>query len=230
MTTGVIDELSEIRWDLRPAAHLGTIENRVCDGVSTFDGPRRPGRAHALPGRRPRHPARRRRGAADHAALARAGEQVARGPLRPRRHRHPRRRVAGAAGHRRPRRPARAPRARPPRGSAAPPSSRRSPRSPRAARRTSASGRSPSAPAATWSPSSTPSCASCARASASRGTPPRPMAEPARRRSSLSRPAQRYGPAGMVPAGSGAVDLLVGRVRGDEPRGAVVLDQVQPVG
>jgi carboxylate-amine ligase len=36
-TTGVIDSLSEIRWDLRPAPHLGTIENRVCDGVSTFE-------------------------------------------------------------------------------------------------------------------------------------------------------------------------------------------------
>jgi len=35
MTTGVIDELSEIRWDVRPAAHLGTIENRICDGVSS---------------------------------------------------------------------------------------------------------------------------------------------------------------------------------------------------
>jgi carboxylate-amine ligase len=37
LKTGVIDELSEIRWDIRPAPHLGTIENRVCDGVSTFD-------------------------------------------------------------------------------------------------------------------------------------------------------------------------------------------------
>ncbi len=36
MTTGVIEVLSEIRWDLRPAAHLGTLENRVCDGVSTL--------------------------------------------------------------------------------------------------------------------------------------------------------------------------------------------------
>ncbi len=36
LTTGVIDDLSEIRWDLRPAAHLGTLENRVCDGVSTL--------------------------------------------------------------------------------------------------------------------------------------------------------------------------------------------------
>jgi len=33
----VIDSLSEIRWDLRPAPHLGTIENRVCDGVSTIE-------------------------------------------------------------------------------------------------------------------------------------------------------------------------------------------------
>ena len=37
VTTGVIDELSEIRWDLRPAPKLGTLENRVCDGVSTVE-------------------------------------------------------------------------------------------------------------------------------------------------------------------------------------------------
>lgn len=37
MTTGVIDDLSEIRWDLRPATHLGTLENRVCDGISRLD-------------------------------------------------------------------------------------------------------------------------------------------------------------------------------------------------
>src|SRR3954449_3392041 len=37
LTTGVIDELSEIRWDIRPAPHLGTLENRVCDGVSDLD-------------------------------------------------------------------------------------------------------------------------------------------------------------------------------------------------
>jgi carboxylate-amine ligase len=37
LTTGVIDELDEIRWDLRPAPKLGTLENRVCDGVSTFE-------------------------------------------------------------------------------------------------------------------------------------------------------------------------------------------------
>lgn len=33
-TTGVIDSMSDVRWDLRPAPHLGTIEHRVCDGVS----------------------------------------------------------------------------------------------------------------------------------------------------------------------------------------------------
>lgn len=37
LTTGVIEELSEIRWDIRPSAALGTIESRVCDGVSTFE-------------------------------------------------------------------------------------------------------------------------------------------------------------------------------------------------
>jgi carboxylate-amine ligase len=37
LRTGVIEVLSEIRWDLRPAPHLGTLENRVCDGVSSFD-------------------------------------------------------------------------------------------------------------------------------------------------------------------------------------------------
>jgi carboxylate-amine ligase len=37
LTTGVIDDLSEIRWDLRPAIKHGTLENRICDGVSTLD-------------------------------------------------------------------------------------------------------------------------------------------------------------------------------------------------
>jgi carboxylate-amine ligase len=37
VVTGVIDDLTEIRWDIRPACHLGTIENRVCDGVSRLD-------------------------------------------------------------------------------------------------------------------------------------------------------------------------------------------------
>ncbi len=34
LTTGVIEELTDLRWDIRPSANLGTIENRVCDGVS----------------------------------------------------------------------------------------------------------------------------------------------------------------------------------------------------
>lgn len=33
-TTGIIDHLNEIRWDIRPSPHLGTIEVRVCDGMS----------------------------------------------------------------------------------------------------------------------------------------------------------------------------------------------------
>lgn len=36
ITTGVIDEINEIRWDIRPAPVHGTIEIRVCDGVSTI--------------------------------------------------------------------------------------------------------------------------------------------------------------------------------------------------
>ena len=36
-TTGVIDPLSEIRWDIRPVPHLGTIEMRICDGLATLE-------------------------------------------------------------------------------------------------------------------------------------------------------------------------------------------------
>ncbi|GAA1342539.1 glutamate--cysteine ligase [Arthrobacter roseus] len=35
-TTGVIDSASEIRWDVRPVANLGTVEMRICDGLSTL--------------------------------------------------------------------------------------------------------------------------------------------------------------------------------------------------
>lgn len=35
-TTGVIDTISEIRWDIRPVPALGTVEMRVCDGMSTL--------------------------------------------------------------------------------------------------------------------------------------------------------------------------------------------------
>jgi carboxylate-amine ligase len=34
LTTGVIDEVSEIRWDIRPSPRFGTLENRVCDAMS----------------------------------------------------------------------------------------------------------------------------------------------------------------------------------------------------
>ena len=36
LTTGVIDDLSELRWDVRPSPRLGTLEVRVCDGVPTL--------------------------------------------------------------------------------------------------------------------------------------------------------------------------------------------------
>jgi carboxylate-amine ligase len=36
LTTGVIDELSELRWDIRPSPALGTVEVRVSDGVPTL--------------------------------------------------------------------------------------------------------------------------------------------------------------------------------------------------
>lgn len=32
--TGIIDHLNEIRWDIRPSPHLGTVEVRIFDGVS----------------------------------------------------------------------------------------------------------------------------------------------------------------------------------------------------
>jgi len=32
--TGVIDDFSEVRWDVRPAPRFGTLEVRVCDGTS----------------------------------------------------------------------------------------------------------------------------------------------------------------------------------------------------
>ncbi|WP_029088022.1 glutamate--cysteine ligase [Brevibacterium album] len=35
MRTGVIDQINEIRWDIRPAPGWGTIEVRVCDGLAT---------------------------------------------------------------------------------------------------------------------------------------------------------------------------------------------------
>ncbi len=34
--TGVIDYLNDIRWDVRPSPTLGTVEVRICDGVSNL--------------------------------------------------------------------------------------------------------------------------------------------------------------------------------------------------
>lgn len=34
--TGIIDHMNEIRWDIRPSPHLGTLEVRVFDGVSNL--------------------------------------------------------------------------------------------------------------------------------------------------------------------------------------------------
>jgi carboxylate-amine ligase len=34
--TGIIDHIDEIRWDIRPSPRLGTLEVRICDGVSNL--------------------------------------------------------------------------------------------------------------------------------------------------------------------------------------------------
>ena len=39
--TGIIDHMNEIRWDIRPSPHLGTIEVRIFDGVSNLRRTRR---------------------------------------------------------------------------------------------------------------------------------------------------------------------------------------------
>ena len=57
LTTGVIEVIDEIRWDVRPAPKLGTVEVRICDGVSTLDRDARAGRPHPLPRRGPLRPA-----------------------------------------------------------------------------------------------------------------------------------------------------------------------------
>ncbi len=35
-TTGIIDHVNEIRWDIRPSPQLGTVEVRVCDGATNI--------------------------------------------------------------------------------------------------------------------------------------------------------------------------------------------------
>ncbi len=37
LTTGVVHELKEVRWDVRPAPHLGTVEVRICDSLPTLE-------------------------------------------------------------------------------------------------------------------------------------------------------------------------------------------------
>lgn len=37
MTTGVVADYSEVRWDIRPSPHWGTVEVRACDGLATAD-------------------------------------------------------------------------------------------------------------------------------------------------------------------------------------------------
>ncbi|WP_069386911.1 glutamate--cysteine ligase [Cellulosimicrobium cellulans] len=34
--TGVIDDFTEVRWDLRPAPRFGTLETRICDGTTNL--------------------------------------------------------------------------------------------------------------------------------------------------------------------------------------------------
>lgn len=36
LATGVIEDLKDVRWDVRPSPRLGTLEVRVCDGVPTI--------------------------------------------------------------------------------------------------------------------------------------------------------------------------------------------------
>ena len=36
LKTGIIEQLDEIRWDVRPSPRLGTLEVRVCDGIPTL--------------------------------------------------------------------------------------------------------------------------------------------------------------------------------------------------
>jgi glutamate---cysteine ligase / carboxylate-amine ligase len=37
VTTGVVTDNSEVRWDIRPSPRWGTVEMRACDGLSTAD-------------------------------------------------------------------------------------------------------------------------------------------------------------------------------------------------
>ncbi|MDQ1579506.1 MAG: glutamate---cysteine ligase / carboxylate-amine ligase [Microbacteriaceae bacterium] len=37
ITTGVLKDYTEVRWDIRPSPHWGTLEMRACDGLSTAE-------------------------------------------------------------------------------------------------------------------------------------------------------------------------------------------------
>ena len=161
----MIEEIDEIRWDVRPAPQLGTVEVRVCDGVSTLAEMR------ALV-------------ALTHCLVVDLSERLDRGeklPTMPPWHVQENKWRAARYGldawiildehsnerlmQRRPRTSSSSGWPRWPSGSGAPTSSPWSRRSRAAARRTSGSGRSPSAPAATWSRWSTRWCASSERES-----------------------------------------------------------------
>ena len=91
LATGVISEFNEIRWDIRPSPALGTIEVRICDGLPTLEEVAAiAALTHCLVVDLDRL-LDSRRGAAHAAAMARPGEQVARGPVRAGRGGHPRR-------------------------------------------------------------------------------------------------------------------------------------------
>ena len=104
--TGIIEDVNEVRWDVRPSPHNGTLEVRICDGVSNIRRTRRAGRVDALPGGRSRASTGCRGDIADDAAVAQPGKQVARSALRLGLDHHPRRRQQRAPGHRGPRRSA----------------------------------------------------------------------------------------------------------------------------
>src|SRR5699024_9110488 len=36
LRVGVVDDVTEVRWDIRPVPRFGTIEQRACDGVATL--------------------------------------------------------------------------------------------------------------------------------------------------------------------------------------------------
>ena len=98
--TGVMDDATEVRWDIRPAPRWGTIEVRACDGMSTLP---ELAAVASLVQVLVEHFSRELdegRELAAHAAVVRAREQVARGAVRAGRphHRRPRRHAgAGAA-------------------------------------------------------------------------------------------------------------------------------------